>query len=70
MTTTYHAIGPVCGSCGHHHRSIAAAEKCCRAHAAGCRSQGGYSDRCVERCDGARPSEQEIAEIDDTRCGN
>ena len=41
--------GPICGDCGHLHRSRKAAEKCIENHHRGCQSQGGYSDRTV-RC--------------------
>lgn len=46
-TVTYTAIGNVRGSCGHKHRTAEAAEACFRRDMAGCRRQGGYSDRCV-----------------------
>jgi len=48
----YTTKGNVRGSCGHQHRSIRTAEKCRQRDAAGCRSQGGYSDRFVVRIDG------------------
>ncbi len=67
MTTAYHASGSVTGPCGHAHRTIAAAEKCRRAHAAGCRSQGGYSDREVEHADGSRIDGWEYDAIEDAK---
>lgn len=45
------SIGPVRGWCGHRHRSEAAAARCLKEDQAGCRSQGGYSDRVVVRKD-------------------
>ncbi len=44
---TYTAIGNVRGSCGHAHRTAEAAQACFRRDMAGCRRQGGYSDRFV-----------------------
>ena len=37
--------GSVRGDCGHHHRTVAAAEACLEQDRRGCASQGGYSDR-------------------------
>jgi len=48
MTTTtviFSTYGSVRGCCGHRHKSRAAAEKCLANDQAGCKSQGGYSDR-------------------------
>jgi hypothetical protein len=44
---TFTTWGPVRGCCGHAHRSIAAAVQCKQRDYAGCRRQGGYSDRQV-----------------------
>lgn len=43
--TTYTTEGSIRGSCGHKHRTIETARKCLQEDQAGCRSQGGYSDR-------------------------
>ena len=51
QTTRYTTDGSVRGSCRHHHRSLAAAARCVAADQAGCRRQGGYSDRSVWRVD-------------------
>jgi hypothetical protein len=48
MQTTYTTRGCVRGRCGHKHRTITAAQRCCRIDQRGCSSQGGYSDRSVE----------------------
>jgi hypothetical protein len=48
----YTTIGSVRGCCGHHHRTIAAAEMCLTRDQRGCKSQGGYSDRRVVDQDG------------------
>ena len=53
MTTTYTTIGDVRGTCGHQHRTLEAAERCRAADSAGCKSQGGYSDRRVRNGDGS-----------------
>lgn len=45
----YTTWGSVRGDCGHVHHGYTAALHCIRADAAGCRSQGGYTDRHV-RC--------------------
>ena len=70
--TTYHAIGSVCGPCGHAHRSIEAAQRCADAHHGSIRRAypstyptRAYSDRVVERCDGelldgTPPTEREL----------
>ena len=65
--TTYHAKGNVTGSCGHAHRTIAAAENCRRSHAARCHAAGGYSDRELERTDGSRIEGWEYDEIEDAK---
>lgn len=38
-------VGSVRGWCGHRHRELTAAVRCLQADQAGCKSQGGYSDR-------------------------
>lgn len=43
----YTTSGSVRGSCGHRHRTVAAATKCMRRDHEGCVSQGGYSDRII-----------------------
>jgi len=57
---TYTTKGPVRGSCGHNHRTIATACKCMQRDQSGCRSQGGYSDREVVRADGEELTEDEF----------
>lgn len=47
MRTYYYTHGSVRGSCGHVHRRRFAAQKCLDRDKAGCRAQGGYSDRVV-----------------------
>ena len=59
---TYTTIGPVRGNCGHAHRSIRTAVACLAADSAGCRRQGGYSDRQVKHSDGTGLSETEYDE--------
>jgi len=63
---TYHANGSVRGSCGHQHKSAAAAERCRQRDADACGRLGGgaYSDRKVERLDGRPLSQSEMAEIE------
>ena len=51
--TTYTTRGSVRGSCGHNHRTMAAAVRCLLSDQAGCRSRRGYSDRFVRIIDGA-----------------
>lgn len=41
----WECVGAVRGACGILHRSERAANHCCKRDGAGCRSQGGYSDR-------------------------
>jgi hypothetical protein len=45
----YTTRGDVRGYCGHKHRMIETAAKCVKLDMAGCKSQGGYSDRSVIR---------------------
>jgi hypothetical protein len=63
--TTYTTTGSVRGCCGHKHREIGTALACIARDAAGCRSQGGYTDRHVVRTDGAELSENEQLTLDD-----
>lgn len=44
--------GQVRGDCGHAHKSLRAALACLKRDAAGCRRQGGYSDRRVVHVEG------------------
>jgi len=62
---TYHAIGGVRGECGHHHKTIAAAEACRQKDADQCGRLGGgaYSDREVRRTDGEPLTEAEWAAL-------
>ncbi len=43
--------GPVRGCCDHEHDTPEAAEACRSEDAAGCRRQGGYSDRVIREID-------------------
>lgn len=43
----YQAIGNVRGACNHHHKTAQTAQKCADLDQAGCKTQGGYSDRYV-----------------------
>ena len=43
----YVATGNVRGSCDHHHKTAQTAQKCADRDQAGCKTQGGYSDRYV-----------------------
>ena len=43
----YVTRGPVRGTCSHHHRTLSGAARCGVVDRAGCRRQGGYSDRRV-----------------------
>lgn len=47
MSGIYTTIGDVRGCCGTHHTSIEDAEACIARDQAGCKMQGGYSDRVV-----------------------
>ena len=47
FTGPYTCRGSVRGSCGHKHRTIDAAAKCCASDQSGCRRHGGYSDRYI-----------------------
>ena len=60
--TTYTTVGSVRGWCGHHHQTIAEAVRCLHADARICARQGGYSDRRVERTDGAEMTDAELQE--------
>lgn len=57
--TTYHCQGSVRGRCAHAHRTLAGALRCLHADQAGCREQGGYSDRAVYDATGVRYVETE-----------
>lgn len=57
-TYTYSAVGSVRGSCGHLHKTARHAWACVRADQNGCREQGGYSDRAIERSDGVLVDEE------------
>lgn len=61
MSTKYTTIGSVRGECGHAHRSIRMAERC--RHRDNNRCWPGYSDRCVQRCDGRPLSDDEVTEL-------
>lgn len=45
MKEVFTTWGPVCRGCGHEHATALEAKACIAEHAAGCREQGGYSDR-------------------------
>jgi len=42
---TIQCVGEIRGSCGHQHRTVTGAWACLQRDQAGCRAQGGYSDR-------------------------
>lgn len=58
--TTYTTQGSVRGCCGHQHRTIEAAQRCAARDHAGCKSQGGYSDRSVVKSDGSELDQDEL----------
>ena len=64
-TRTYHAVGDVRGSCGHHHQTEGAVERCAGRDSDACARLPGRrsdSDRVVRAYDGdPTPSEQNIA---------
>lgn len=60
----YLTSGAIRGDCSHTHRTLSGAARCLARDIAGCRSQGGYSDRRVLHEDGSRLSAQEQAEVD------
>ena len=62
--TTYTTTGSVRGGCGHSHREIRTAAACLARDQAGCKAQGGYSDRHVETTDGERLSECESLTVE------
>ncbi len=43
--TRYTLTGSVRGNCGHRHTTLSGAARCACDDQAGCKSQGGYSDR-------------------------
>lgn len=45
--TAWTTRGSVRGGCGHRHKTLRTALECIDRDSAGCRSQGGYSDRAV-----------------------
>lgn len=75
MSSYYIARGSVRGSCGHKHRTIAAAQTCCEKDQRDCRSLGGgaYSDRSVTPVDSGRfrdltgSEQEELYRITDRR---
>jgi hypothetical protein len=65
---TYTTNGSVCGSCGHAHRTIAAAVRCIQKHQRDIESANGsrsYSDRAVWRTDGEPLTDDEIEAMHD-----
>ena len=46
--TTFAAVGPISGWCGHKHKTYGHAKKCADKHERQCKKVGGYSDRQVE----------------------
>lgn len=72
MTIFYEAYGPVCGACGHRHRTIRGAYECADMHSRAVRTAypstyptQAYSDRHVRRSDGEEMTEREQAEVDE-----
>jgi len=65
----YECVGPVRGSCGRRHWTIASAVKCLDEDRAACRGLGGgsYSDRRVRRVNDWPLTEAEHAEYDAIR---
>ena len=45
----YYCDGSVRGACGHKHRTIVGAAKCCERDTKGCLKVGGYSDRWLRK---------------------
>lgn len=43
----YTCTGSVRGNCGHNHRLIEGAVRCCKQDSRSCKAQGGYSDRAI-----------------------
>ena len=69
-TVTYSAVGSVRGSCGHAHRTAAAAQRCADRDHRGVRAGHGrsaYSDRTVARSDGRPLTEREADECEAVR---
>ena len=52
MSKHFTTCGNVRGECGHKHRTPEAAWRCLQRDCAGCRQQGGYSDRVIVVVDG------------------
>jgi len=63
--TTYTTRGSVRGSCGHQHKTMAAALSCLMADQSGCRTHGGYSDRYIRVIDDAGERSMTRDEHDD-----
>ena len=56
MKTYYTTWGPVTGTCGHQHRTAAAAFACSSRHISRCNARGGLSDRQTYRVEpGQKP---------------
>ena len=68
MKLYYQAEGSVRGNCGHHHRTVVAAQRCVSRDQDGCASQGGYSDRRVIRSDGEPLTDAELDEVYSVEC--
>jgi hypothetical protein len=67
---TYTTDGSVRGDCGHRHRTLSGAIQCLARDQAGCKSQGGYSDRQIRHSDGSPLTEREydqLCQIEDAR---
>jgi len=61
----YTTKGNVRGYCGHKHRDIYTAYDCLERDRAGCKAQGGYSDRKVVRIDEEDLTEKEKDQLFD-----
>jgi len=68
--TGYMCAGPVCGNCGHKHRSLSGAYRCFRRDAIACVQQGGYTDRRVYHLDGSELEDYEAEELDRMICAD
>ena len=56
----YTTSGPVRGACGHRHRTLSGAIRCLDEDSAGCKRQGGYTDRSIRRVDGKALTDDEL----------
>ena len=66
----YWCRGPVRGACGHHHKTLEAADRCLQRDIRGCAKQGGYSDRRIVPVGTVEGlSDVEAAYLDGVRCG-